>query len=61
MLVDEFKARLGELWPDKGVVRHDQYEDAKIALRELKNEVMEHVVSSEVDRATFEQWWPFDD
>ncbi|KAI9374712.1 hypothetical protein BJX61DRAFT_532163 [Aspergillus egyptiacus] len=35
-LVAEVKERLGDLWPDKGFIEHEQYEDCKAALREVK-------------------------
>lgn len=33
--------RLGELWPEKGVVEHERYDEAKAALRKMKAEIID--------------------
>ncbi|KGO73228.1 Aminoglycoside phosphotransferase [Penicillium italicum] len=38
-LLAHLKNSLGELWPEKGVVRHDQYDDAKTLLNQAKAEI----------------------
>ncbi|OAL72472.1 hypothetical protein A7D00_3474 [Trichophyton violaceum] len=53
--------RLGDLWPEKGVVEPENYESAKAALREVKREIIDEFKTypgwnSEV----FESLWPFD-
>ncbi|DAA78638.1 TPA_exp: Uncharacterized protein A8136_2423 [Trichophyton benhamiae CBS 112371] len=53
--------RLGNLWPEKGVVEHENYEAAKAALRQVKSEIIDEFKTypgwnSEV----FESLWPFD-
>lgn len=60
-IMNEFKARLGPLWPDKDAVSHEQYDETKAALRELKAEVIAEFARSEGDRLEFERLWPFDD
>lgn len=60
-IMSEIEARLGNLWPENGAVRHEQYEDTKAALREQKKELMSHAVHSEEDRVLFERFWPFND
>lgn len=60
-IMNDFRARLGPLWPDKDAVSHDLYQDAKAALRELKDEVIEEFARSQDDKLEFKKLWPFDD
>lgn len=60
-LMEKFRRRLGELWPDKGVVRHEHYEETKARLRQLKDEALHEYARTEQDKALFELFWPFDD
>ncbi|KAH0848892.1 phosphotransferase enzyme family protein [Fonsecaea pedrosoi] len=60
-IMNDFKARLGPLWPDKDAVSHDMYHDAKTALREMKDEVIQEFAKSQNDILEFEKLWPFDD
>ncbi|EZF29790.1 hypothetical protein H109_04256 [Trichophyton interdigitale MR816] len=53
--------QLGDLWPEKGVVAHENYEEAKAALQQVKSEIIDEFKtcpgwSSQV----FESLWPFD-
>ncbi|KAM5445163.1 hypothetical protein MaudCBS49596_007799 [Microsporum audouinii] len=52
--------RMGDLWPDKGLIEHENYEAAMAMLRDIKRELMELVVHSAADRKAFETFWPFD-
>jgi hypothetical protein len=58
--MSEIDARLGNLWPDKGVVRNEQYQGTKAALRE-QEELMSHMVHSEEDKVQLEIRWSFND
>lgn len=60
-ILNDFKARLGPLWPDKDAVGHEQYEAVKAALRGLKEEVVQELGKTEEDRAEVVCQWPFDD
>lgn len=60
-IMKDFESRLGPLWPDKGVVSHDLYNDAKSALRKLKDEMIAEFVNSEDEKTEFEKSWPFED
>ncbi|RMD43677.1 hypothetical protein DV735_g1481, partial [Chaetothyriales sp. CBS 134920] len=60
-IMNDFKARLGPLWPDKGAVSHELYDETKKALRELKSEIIDTFAASPEERAEFEELWPFDD
>ncbi|KAJ5799273.1 uncharacterized protein N7518_001341 [Penicillium psychrosexuale] len=57
-LLADVKNSLGELWPEKGVVRHDQYDDTKKRLNQAKAEIHNRLKSSEEQRA-WEYSWPF--
>ncbi|KAK5113994.1 hypothetical protein LTR62_003117 [Meristemomyces frigidus] len=55
------KDALGSLFPEKGCVRPEQYDDSKAALRRVKTQVIEDFSRSAEDRCTWEKVWPFDD
>ncbi|KAI9703932.1 MAG: hypothetical protein M1820_005714 [Bogoriella megaspora] len=59
-LVAEVKERLGDLWPDKGFIEHEQYDDCKVALNEVKNEILGQLAENDEERAYYERYWPFD-
>lgn len=52
---------LGDLFPEQGVMRHDQYDEAKRALGQIKEKVNEEFARSEEDRIAWHKSWPFDD
>ena len=52
---------LGHLFPEKGIVRHEEYEDSKRALRGVKEQVVEDFSTSEEDKRLWREVWPFDD
>ena len=60
-IMNDFRTRLGPLWPDKDAVSHNLYHDAKTALRELKGKVIEEFARSQDDKLELEKLWPFDD
>lgn len=60
-IMSDFKARLGPLWPDKNAVEHGKYKAAKVALRALKEEVVQEFGKTEEDKAELARQWPFDD
>ncbi|PGH29552.1 hypothetical protein GX50_07694 [[Emmonsia] crescens] len=61
-LIKSMEQRLGHLWPDKGIVEHENYDEAKSALRDVKAEFIDkHKAHSGWDTAVFERLWPFDD
>jgi hypothetical protein len=59
--MEQLKECMGDLWPEKGIVRHDEYADAKNALRDAKKKALEQFVKTEEGRKVLEEWWPFDD
>lgn len=52
---------LGRLFPERGIVRADQYEEACDALQQVKEQVNEFYARSESDRQVWKEAWPFDD
>lgn len=60
-LMQSLRQSLGELWPDKGVVRPEQYEEVKRLLRQAKTELIDRLAHSEAERIAWEESWPFDD
>ncbi|KAL4787341.1 hypothetical protein BJX76DRAFT_363661 [Aspergillus varians] len=60
-LMQSLRQSLGELWPEKGVVRPEQYDDAKRGLKLAKAELIERLACSEAERVEWEKSWPFDE
>ncbi|PGG97799.1 hypothetical protein AJ80_09636 [Polytolypa hystricis UAMH7299] len=52
--------RLGDLWPEKGLIEHENYEVVMAMLQEIKGEFMEQCVRSAADKEVFEAFQPFD-
>lgn len=59
-LVAETKERLGHLWPDKGYIEHERYNECKAALRETKGRILEQFAETDEEKAEFECYWPFE-
>lgn len=59
-LVAEVKDRMGDLWPDKGFIEHEQYNDCKAALQEVKDMILEQLAETDEEKAEFERYWPFE-
>ena len=60
-LMWNLRQSLGELWPEKGVVRPDQYDQVKGLLRQAKLEMIDQLTHSEVERIAWEKYWPYND
>jgi hypothetical protein len=52
--------RLGDLWPEKGLIEHENYERVMTMLQEIKRELMEQCLHCTADKEVFEAYWPFD-
>ncbi|KAL4867391.1 hypothetical protein BDV12DRAFT_186685 [Aspergillus spectabilis] len=52
-LMQNIKESLGELWPEKGIVRPDQYDEGKRRLEKAKIELVDRVAHSEVERTAW--------
>ena len=51
---------LGELFPRNKVVSNDQYDEARDALRQMKEQVFELYAKNEGDREIWQSNWPFE-
>jgi hypothetical protein len=60
-VMGRIRQTMGDLFPEQGVVRHDQYDEAKRALGQIKEKVIEQYTRSEEDRVAWQRSWPFDD
>ena len=52
---------LGDLFPERGCVRPEQYDEVKDALRQCKDQIIDQFALTDADRSTWEDAWPFDD
>ncbi|KAL4785991.1 kinase-like domain-containing protein [Aspergillus varians] len=59
-LVAEVKESMGDLWPDKGLIEHERYDDCKAALCQIKGQILEQLAESAEERAEYERYWPFE-
>ncbi|KKZ60355.1 hypothetical protein EMCG_04913 [[Emmonsia] crescens] len=56
------KQRLGDLWPEKGIIEEEKYEEVKALLRGVKADFIDqYCIYQGWDTALFERLWPFDD
>lgn len=51
---------MGDLWPDKGFVEHERYDDCKAALNEVKGQVLEQLAETDKEKAEYKRYWPFE-
>ncbi|GKZ40355.1 hypothetical protein AbraIFM66951_000117 [Aspergillus brasiliensis] len=59
-LVAGVKEQVGDLWPDKGLIEHERYDECRAALDEVRDQVVEQLAESEEEREEYRRWWPFD-
>jgi hypothetical protein len=59
-LVAEVKESMGDLWPDKGFIDHERYDDCKAALQEVKGQILEQLAETEEEETEYERYWPFE-
>lgn len=59
-LVAEVKESMGDLWPDKGFIEHERYDECKAALREVKNQILEQLAETDEEKAEYQHYWPFE-
>ena len=57
----QIQEAIGSLFPERGCVRPEQYDEAKDALRQCKEQIMSTFASTEAERTAWEESWPFDD
>lgn len=51
---------LGDLFPEREIVRSDQYEASRKALQQIRERVIETYAKSEIDKVMWLESWPFD-
>ncbi|KAH9864621.1 hypothetical protein J1614_010556 [Plenodomus biglobosus] len=59
-LVAAVKERLGDLWPDKGFIEHERYDDCKAALREVRDDIIEQLAENDEEKEEYRRYWPFE-
>lgn len=52
--------RLGDLFPEQVIVRPEKYDEAKDALRQAKEFIIESFASNDREKEEWEEAWPFD-
>ncbi|EDO02616.1 predicted protein [Sclerotinia sclerotiorum 1980 UF-70] len=57
--MESIKESIGELFPEQGIVRPDQYEEALDALEQMKDQVIEEFARSEEEKEIWLKEWPF--
>ena len=50
---------IGELFPEQGIVKPDQYEETRNALAQMKDQVIEKFATTEHEREVWQKVWPF--
>jgi hypothetical protein len=55
-LVAAVKERLGDLWPDKGFIEHERYDDCKAALDEVRDQILEQMAETEEEKAEYKRY-----
>lgn len=54
------KKGLGDLWPEKVSVKHEQHDECKAALGNVKGFMLEQLAETDEQREECERHWPFD-
>lgn len=54
------KDTIGDLFPERGMVRNDQYEESRDALRQMKDQVIGTYAGDENSKEAWQDSWPFD-
>ncbi|KAL2811392.1 hypothetical protein BJX63DRAFT_444095 [Aspergillus granulosus] len=54
------REELGELWPEKGIVWSEKYDETKQRLNGAKTQLIERLVPSDPERLAWEESWQFD-
>lgn len=59
-LVAAAKESMGDLWPDKGFIEHERYDDCKVALGEVRDQILEQLAETEEEKEEYKYYWPFE-
>ena len=60
-IMDWVKASIGDLFPDRGLVWARRYDEAKDALQQMKEQVIDLYARNEKEKQIWQESWPFDD
>ena len=60
-ITNRVKNSIGDLFPDRGVIRAHRYDEAKDALQQMKEQVIELYARNEKEKEAWQENWPFDD
>ncbi|PYH72743.1 aminoglycoside phosphotransferase family protein [Aspergillus vadensis CBS 113365] len=60
-LMKGVKECLGELWPAKGIVPPERYDEVRELLKHVKTDLTDQLANSEEERIGWVKAWPFDD
>lgn len=59
-LAAEVKEQMGDLWPDKGFIEHERYDECKAVLDQVKSEILQGLAETDEERVEYERYWPFE-
>ncbi|WPG97273.1 Hypothetical protein R9X50_00004700 [Acrodontium crateriforme] len=59
--MQSIRDRLGDLFPERGVTKLEEYELTKDALRRVKQEFIGRFAHTDEERTAWQESWPFDD
>jgi hypothetical protein len=59
-LVAEVKERMGYLWPDKGFIEHERYDECKAFLQEVKGQILDQLAETDEEKVEYSRYWPFE-
>ncbi|GAT25167.1 phosphotransferase enzyme family protein [Aspergillus luchuensis] len=54
------KESLGELWPEKGIVPLERYDEVRELLKHVKTDLINQLANSEEEKTGWDKAWPFD-
>ncbi|KAJ6164176.1 hypothetical protein N7470_002848, partial [Penicillium chermesinum] len=59
-LVGMVKERMGNLWPQRGFIGLEQYDDCKAILDDIKDQTLKYLAETDEEKAEYERYWPFE-
>lgn len=59
-VISTAREEMGDLWPDKGLIEHERYDECRAALKEIKKQLLDQLAKSEEEREAYERHWPFE-
>lgn len=59
-LMKELKEEMGDLFPERGIVRTENYDAAKSVLAQAKKQIIDDFAKNEEEKAAWKRAWPFD-